>query len=316
MAQRRVTIFGGSGFIGRYVVERLADRGDVVAVAVRDVERAKFLKPLGNVGQVTPVRAPVQSDEAVRAAVAGADAVINLVGALYERGRQSFGRLHAEGPARIASAAAAAGVTSLVHVSSIGASARSAADYARSKAAGERAVREAFPQATILRPSVVFGPEDGFFNLFGGLARFLPALPLYGGGTTRFQPVYVCDVAEAVVRALDDPKARGATYELGGPEVLTFAELMRLTLRETHRRRLLVPVPYAIGELQATFFELMPKPPLTRDQLKQLRVDNVVAPDARTLADLGITPTGMAAILPSYMARYRPGGRVGRTQVA
>ncbi|MFQ5971581.1 MAG: complex I NDUFA9 subunit family protein [Alphaproteobacteria bacterium] len=316
MAFSRVTIFGGSGFIGRYIVERLADRGVVVTVAVRDPEGAKFLRPLGDVGQITPVRANLRAEESVRRAVLGADAVINLVGVLYETGRQTFKAVHEEGARAVARAARDAGASRLVHLSAIGAGPQSASAYARSKAAGEAAVMKAFPTATILRPSIVFGPEDGFFNRFAALARLLPALPLYGGGTTRFQPVYVGDVAAAVLAVLDDPATAGLAYELGGPRVYSFAELMRLTLEQIRRRRLLVPVPFLIGFLQAWFLERAPRPLLTRDQLRQLRADNIVADDAHTLAELGITPTPAETILPTYLDRYRPGGRVGRVRLA
>ena len=312
----RVTVFGGSGFVGRYVVERLADRGDVVTVAVRDPERAKYLRPLGDVGQVSPVRVDFGVEAAVKAAVSGADAVVNLVGILFESGRQTFRTCHVEGPALLARAADAAGVRSFIHVSAIGADQAAASNYARSKAAGEEAVRHAFPAATILRPSIVFGPEDGFFNRFAALSRFLPALPLYGGGHTRFQPVYVCDVADAIVAAIDTPAAAGQIYELGGPQTYSFADLMRVTLREIRRRRLLLPLPFAVGSVQAALFELLPNPPLTRDQLRQLRRDNVVAPGALGLSDLGVTPTGLETIVPTYLSRYRPGGRIGRMPVA
>lgn len=312
MEQQRVTVFGGSGFVGRYVVERLADQGAVVTVAVRDPEKAKFLRTLGQVGQVTPVAANIRDAAAVARAVEGADAVINLVGILYKRGRQSFKSIHADAPAAIARACTDAGVSRLVHVSAIGAQATGWSEYQRSKAAGEEAVHENFPGATILRPSVIFGPEDGFFNLFGMLARVTPVLPLYGGGTTRFQPVYVGDVAAAIVQALADASAAGKTYELGGPAVYTFAELMAIVLEQTRRKRLLVPVPFAIGEIQAMFLGLLPRPLVTRDQILSLKTDSVVAEGALTLADLGVQPTALEAIVPTYLRRHRRGGRLGR----
>ena len=316
MHQQRVTVFGGSGFIGRYVVERLADRDAVVTVAVRDPEKAKHLRPLGQVGQVTPVAANISDAAAVARVVEGADAVINLVGILYSQGRQNFKAIHADAPATLGRAAAEAGVARLIHISAIGASATAISEYQRSKAAGEAALRAAFPAATILRPSIVFGPEDGFFNLFGALARMLPALPLYGGGNTRFQPVYVGDVATAVVNALDDPASAGETYELGGPSVYTFAELMQIVLEQTRRRRLLVPVPFAVGEFQASLLGLLPKPPVTRDQIRSLKSDSVVGEGARTLADLAVQPTALEAIVPTYLSRYRRGGRLGRASLA
>ena len=305
MAPRRVTVFGGSGFVGRYLVERLADRDDVVTVAVRDPEHAKFLLPLGNVGQIARVRCPVQSDDAVAAVLENADAAVNLVGILSERGRRTFQAIHVDGAARIGRCAAASGVGRLVHVSAIGASLRAPSRYGRSKADGEFAICGPFPGATILRPSVMFGAEDGFLNLFAGLARLLPALPLYGGGRTRFQPVFAGDVAAAIVAALDDPATAGQTYELGGPHTYSFAELMRYMLRETGRRRCLLPVPFAVGRLQAAAFAFMPRPWVTVDQLRQLTVDNVVADGARTLHDLGIAPTTLETIAPTYLATYR-----------
>lgn len=313
MAAERITVFGGSGFLGAYVVERLADRDAVVQVAVRDPEAAKHLRPLGQVGQITPVACDIKDRDAVARAVEGADGVVNLVGILAERGRQTFRALHVDAAGEVARAAAASGARALVHVSAIGASESALSEYSRSKAAGEAAVRDAFPRATIMRPSVIFGPGDGFFNLFGGLARIAPVLPLFGGGRTRFQPVYAADVADAIVRTLFDPALAGETYELGGPRVYTFAELMELVLAETRRKRLLVPVPFFVGDIQAALAGLLPNPPVTRDQMKSLREDNVVAADARTLADLGISPTAVETIVPTYLHRYRRGGRLGRT---
>jgi len=309
MADRVATIFGGSGFIGRHLIGRLAKQGWVLRIAVRHPARAAFLKPLGDVGQITPIRAPLQDQVAIEAAVRGATAVVNLVGVLYERGAQRFAAIHARGAQGIASAAAAAGVESLVHVSSIGANLRAEAEYARSKGAGEAAVKTAFPRATILRPSIVFGPEDDFFNRFAAMARFAPALPLIGGGQTKFQPVYVGDVAAAIATCLNSTRHQGQSYELGGPGIYTFAELMTLMLREIDRRRLLIPVPFAVAEIMARPLELLPVPPLTRDQVRLLRHDNVVASGAQTLADLGITPTSVEVILPTYLDRYRPHGR-------
>jgi NADH dehydrogenase len=328
MSVRRITVFGGSGFVGRYVVERFADRDAVITVAVRDPEAAKSLRVAGNVGQVSPIACNVRDAGSVRRAVAGADSVVNLCGILAESGRQTFEAVHVDGAATIARAAAAAGVARLAHVSAIGASANATSKYARSKAAGENAVRAAFPTATILRPSVVFGPEDEFFNLFAGLARMSPVLPLFGGGKTRFQPVYVCDVAAAIVAALDDTAARGQTYQLGGPDVLSFRQLLEKMLRVIRRRRLLLPLPYIVGDAQAAILDvtwavlgpvlggLLPDPPLTRDMMRQMRVDNVVSPGAKTLADLGVAPTGLDAILPTYLARFRRGGRFGHRAMA
>jgi NADH dehydrogenase len=302
-------VFGGAGFIGRYIVKRLAARGYTVRVAGRDPERALALKPMGAPGQVLPVRAAVTDARAVAAAVAGAAVVVNCVGILFESAGSRFAAVQAEAPGLIAAAATAAGVQRLVHLSAIGADAESPSVYARTKAAGEAAVLAAFPDATILRPSIVFGAEDGFFNRFATLARFLPALPVYGGGTTRFQPVHVGDVADAVMAALDREDAKGRTYELGGPRIYSFRALIDYVLAETGRRRLVLDLPFSVGEMQARLFELLPRPPLTRDQLLLLRRDNVVADGALTLADLGITPKALEAIVPGYLARYRPAGQ-------
>ncbi len=306
---RLVTVFGGSGFIGRYIVRLLAQEGWRVNVAVRDAERAKFLKPMGDVGQVTPMAVSLRDRDAIAAAVAGADVVVNLVGILYESGRQSFEAIHHEGARTVAEAAAKAGVARLIQISAIGADPASPSLYACTKAAGEAAVRGAFPAATILRPSLVFGPEDGFFNRFAGLARVMPALPLFGGGKTRFQPVYVGDVAEAVQRVLADPNAAGKTYELAGPTIYTFRQLMELMLKEIRRKRCLVSIPFGIARLEARFLQVLPVPPLTVDQVRLLERDNVAAADAPGLAELGIAPTPVEAVIPSYLDRFRPGGR-------
>jgi NADH dehydrogenase len=303
------TVFGGAGFIGRYIVKRLAARGYTVRVAGRDPERALALKPMGVPGQILPVRASVTDPRAVAAAVSGAAVVINCVGILFESAGSKFAAVQAEAPGAIAKAASTAGAGRLIHLSAIGADAASPSVYARTKAAGEAAVAAAFPGATILRPSIVFGPEDGFFNRFGALARLLPALPVYGGGTTRFQPVYVGDVADAAMAALDREEAKGRIYELGGPRIYTFRALMDYVIAETGRRRLVLDLPYSVGEMQARLFELLPTPPLTRDQLLLLRRDNVVAEGALTLADLGIAPKALEAIVPAYLARFRPAGR-------
>jgi NADH dehydrogenase len=311
MATRRVTVFGGSGFIGRYLVERLADRGWVIKVAVRNPRRAHFLKPLGNVGQIVPFRAPLQDAEAVKAAVEGADAVVNLVGILYEGGAQSFSAVQAEGAKRVAEAAAAAGVRRLVQISAIGADQNSPAEYARSKAFGEKAVLEAFPKATILRPSIVFGREDDFFNRFAAMARISPALPLIGGGHTRFQPVFVGDVADAILAALTKPEAAGQVYELGGPRVYSFKELLSYILEVTGRRRCLIALPIKLATLEAAFLERLPGPPLlTRDQVRMLERDNVVSSGAKGLGDLGLPATPVEAVVPEYLQRYRKGGRL------
>ena len=305
MALARVVVFGGSGFIGRYVVKRLAAAGHPVRVACRDVESAKFLKPMGSVGQIAPLLTNVRYPNSVAAACEGMDWVINLVGILFESGGQTFDSVQAEGAGAIAKAASAAGASKFVHLSAIGADANSESLYAQSKAAGEAAVRDAFPTATIIRPSVVFGPEDELFNRFADLARFSPALPLIDGGHTKMQPVYVGNVADAICKALQDDACAGQTYELGGPEVMTMKEIMEYTLAEAGMKRLLLPLPSSIAALQARVLELLPKPPLTRDQLKLLAHDNVVADDAKGFADLGITPTPVEAVVPRYLGRFR-----------
>ncbi len=309
MAFRNITVFGGSGFLGRHLVRRLAQTGARVRVAVRDPEAAAFLRPMGDVGQVVPVQANIRDDASVARAVAGAEAVFNTVGILSQWGRQRFDAVHEEGAGRVARAATAAGVERLLHVSAIGADSDSSSAYARSKAAGEAAVRDGFAGATIIRPSVVFGPEDSFFNRFGALLPFTPVLPLFGGGRSRFQPVYVGDVAEAMLRLLARRDAVGGSYELGGPRVYSFKELMQLLLEVTGRRRFLVPVPFAIAKFEASFLQLWPEPLLTRDQVELLRQDSVVADGATGFAALGIEPVAAEAMLASYMRRYRRAGK-------
>jgi uncharacterized protein YbjT (DUF2867 family) len=315
MGTQRIAVIGASGFIGRSVVKRLAERGAVIAAIGRDVERSRLLAPMGDVGQIAAVRASLHDEARLRAALEHVDAVVNLAGILAERGARTFEAVHHQGPALLGRLAKAAGVKHVVHVSALAADPASPSAYARSKAAGETALRTAFPEAVILRPSVVFGPEDNFFNRFAALAQVIPVLPLIGGGVTRFQPVYVGDVAAAVVAALEDPAASGRTFELGGPRIYTFKELMRLVLAETHRRALLVPLPWGLAKLQAALLEIpskllniLPDPPLTRDQVELLKRDSVVSAGAATLADLGIAPTAVEAVLPSYIDPYRRHG--------
>ena len=303
-----VTIFGASGFLGRHIVRALANDGWRVRAAVRRPHTAHFLRPMGRVGQVQVVKANVLDEAAVDKAIHGADAVVNLVGVLSQSGRQRFEALHTQAAERIAKAAAARGVERLLHISALGVSLDSPSVYARTKALGELRVREAFPTATIFRPSIVFGPEDDFFNRFAWLARLSPVLPLIGGGHTRFQPVYVGDVARAALRVLNDPSTAGKVYELGGPEVMTMKQVMQLVLKETQRRRLLVPVPFALARIKAAFLGLLPKPMLTLDQVRLLQSDNVVSDGALTLRDLGIVPEAAEAILPTYLWRFRKTG--------
>ncbi len=305
-------VFGGSGFLGRHVVRRLARLGGSIRIPTRDLDKALPLKTAGDVGQIVPFLSSPRGDAAVARTVAGADTVINLLGILYERGASTFQAVHVEAAARIARLAKENGVKNFVHVSALGADSASRSKYARSKAAGEEAIRAFFPEAIILRPSVVFGPEDLFFNRFASMARFLPVLPLIGGGETKFQPVYVGDVADAVVAALANPDARGQTYELGGPGVYSFRQLMEIILGAVRRRRCLLPLPWGLAKLEATFLELLPSPLLTRDQVELLKVDNTLRdPKSLLFQDLGITPTALEIILPTYLDRFRAGGRLG-----
>jgi NADH dehydrogenase len=308
MATRSVaTVFGGSGFIGRYIVRRLTHKGFVVRVAVRDTEAALFLKPMGAVGQVVPLHASLANEATVHRAVEGADLVVNTVGILAEARAGDFRLIHAEGAGRVARLAAAAGVARLVHISAIGADPNAASRYAVTKGEGEALVREGFPGATILRPSLVFGPEDHLFNRFAGMARLSPVMPVICGDT-QFQPVYVGDVADAVMAALSRPDAAGATYELGGPRVWQFRELLAYILTETGRRRRMLDIPMGIARLQARLMELMPGKPLTRDQLLMLAHDNVASPDMPGLKELGVVPTPVELVVPLYLRRFQPGG--------
>ncbi len=312
MATRSVaTVFGGSGFLGRYVVKRLAEAGHVVRVAVRDTDGAGFLKPMGAVGQIVPLYAPLTSRSDIARAVEGAERVVNLVGILAERRPGDFRRVQAEGAGHVAAAAAQAGVARLVQVSAIGADPASPSQYASSKGQGEQAVLAAFPRATILRPSIVFGPEDQFFNRFAGMARLLPFLPVIAG-QTRFQPVYVGDVADAVMAAFARAEAQGRVYELGGPEVFTFAALMAWIVAQVRRRRPLVALPMWLARLQASVLERLPGKLLTRDQLLLLSRDNVAGGTLPGFAELGLTPAAIELVVPQYLQRFRPGG--GRTE--
>jgi uncharacterized protein YbjT (DUF2867 family) len=308
-----VTVFGGSGFLGRAVVRALCKRDYRIRVAVRRPELAGHLQPLGKVGQIHAVQANLRYPASVEAATRGADVVINLVGILAPSGAQTFDAVQADGARTVAKTTAAAGAR-MVHVSAIGADANSPSRYARSKAAGEAAVLSAVPSATILRPSVVFGPEDDFTNRFGALARISPALPLIGGGLTKLQPVYVGDVATAVADAVDGKTKAGATYELGGPEVLSMREIMEIILAITERNRMLISLPFGLAKLQALFLQLAPSPfTLTSDQVELLRSDNVVSETAKaaglTLEGLGIAPDSLEGVAPQYLWRFRKAGQ-------
>ncbi len=308
MATRSVaTVFGGSGFLGRYIVRRLAAEGHVVRIAVRHPANANALRVMGRVAQIVPLYASLTDEATVARAVEGSSIVVNLVGILAEAKSGDFTRLHEQGAGRIARLAANAGVARLVQMSAIGADPDSPAAYGRSKAAGEAAVREAFPDATILRPSLVFGPEDAFFNRFGAMARLSPVIPVFSGAT-RMQPVYAGDVADAVRAVVAEHAPAGGLYELGGPKVWSFRELLVWMMAEMRRTRLLVAVPPGIARIQAALLEHVPGKPLTRDQLAMLSRDNVVSEGAAGLDRLGIVPTPIELVVPSYLDRYRPGG--------
>ena len=308
-----ITVFGGTGFVGSQVVQDLARRGWRIRVAVRRPDRAYRLQTSGHVGQIQAVRCDAVDPAQVEAALRGADAAVNLVGVLHEAPGHSFEAAHVEAAGNIAAGCAAARIDRLVHVSALGANPESASRYACTKAAGEMAVREAKPDAVIVRPSVVFGAGDGFLNRFAAMATMAPALPLIGGGRTRFQPVYVGDVAAAIVRAVERADTAGRTFELGGPEVMTLEEVLKLVLRETRRRNGLIPLPFfaarAIGSAAQLTSFVGVTPVLTHDQVVSLESDNVVAGDAEGLAELGVEATGIEAIAPSYLWRYRRGGQ-------
>ncbi len=308
-----VTVYGGSGFLGRHLVRAIARTGARMRIAVRRPELAGHLQPLGGVGQIVPVQANVRYPDSLITAAEDADAVVNLVGILFSAGKQTFKSVQDEGAGNVAKAAKAAGARAFVHVSAIGADPDSASIYARTKAAGEAAVKDVLPDATIIRPSVVFGPEDEFFNRFAALARISPVLPLIGGGHTKFQPVFVGDVAQTIVAALEGRAAAKAPYELGGPEVLTMREVMERVLDYTMRKRWLVPVPFWAAKLKGAFLQWLPNPPLTLDQVRLLERDNVVSDAAikagRTLEGLGIEPVPVASVVPDYLEQFRPRGQ-------
>jgi NADH dehydrogenase len=315
-----VTVFGGTGFVGTYVVRALARRGWRIRVAARRPKLGKRLQTYGDVGQIQLVSADITNRESVDAALEGASACVNLVGILNQSAGRTFRKIHVEAATTIAAAAAAAGVERFVQVSALGADSRSPSLYARTKAEAEQAVRAALPHAVVLRPSIVFGPEDDFFNRFGALAARGPALPLIGGGKTRFQPVYVNDVAEAAAVAVVRDDVAGKTFELGGPGVYTFKELMQLTQRETMRNRPLIPMPFAAAELAGVGGDILAfaglSPALTSDQVRLLKRDNVVSAGAPGLPELGIAPTSVEAILPTYLWLYRRGGQFAEQPIA
>lgn len=327
MTSSVVTVFGGSGFLGRHLVNRLAKQGATVRVAIRDPESANFMKPMGNAGQVVPMHANINNDAQVALACTGADIVINFVGLMSEWGKNTFQNVHVAGAERVALAAKNAGATQFIQLSAVGASLKSDSHYARTKAEGEAAVKKAFPGASIIRPSVVFGPEDQFFNRFAGMAQLSPVLPVfgcptfpkitlfgengaldfdfYGDGGSKFQPVYVGDVADAIVKILETPDKAGSIYELGGPTIYSFVELMELVLKHTGRKKILVPVPFWMAMMKAWFLQLLPNPLLTCDQVTLLKSDNVIYQKAKGFKDLEIQPVAADAVLPVYLSRFR-----------
>ena len=306
-------VFGGGGFIGRHLVRRLGKTGAVVRVPSRHVSKLGFLRTAGVVGQIVPEMVSNFDEAELTATIRGADIVINLIGILAEGGKNTFTRIHTDLPARIAKVAAANGVKQLIQVSALGvADAAASSAYAKSKLAGEQAVLAAFPTATIIRPSIVFGPEDKFFNRFAAMALISPALPLIGGGHTKFQPVYVGDVADGIMAAIAHPAAAGRIYEFGGPGIYSFKALMEILLAEIGIKRFLVPLPWGLARFQAGIAEWVPGKPLTRDQVELLKYDNVLSGNCPGLADLGVTPSAVELILPTFLDRFVKGGRLGR----
>lgn len=312
-AQKLITVIGGSGFLGRHIVQALAKQGHRIRVAVRRPDLAGHVQPLGTPGQIMPVQCNLRYPESVVAACAGADVVINLVGVLYNSGAQTFKSLHSYGARIAAQAASQAGAGQFIHVSAIGVDPEAGSSYARTKAEGEAAVLQEFPQATIVRPSIVFGPEDEFFNKFAGMARFSPALPLIGGGETRFQPVYAGDIAAGIAKLVTPGEGAGKVYEFGGPQEMSFRQVLEYVLKVTGRKRVLAPLPFPLAAMAGNILSLLPWPPLTGDQVELLKTDNVVSDAAksegRTLEGLGITPEPVQAIVPSYLYRYRKAGQ-------
>lgn len=315
MQQKIATVFGGTGFIGRQIVRGLARRGYIVKVASRAPESAFFLRTAGTVGQIVPFACDYKNPASIAGAARGASVVVNCIGILCERKRGDFKRVHADLAGTIGSACTQENVRRLVHISIPGLD-KDRSRYAVTKKEGEEAIRAAFPAVTILRPSVVFGPDDNFFNKFARLIRLLPVLPLIGGGHTKFQPVYVGDVADAAIVAAQAPGAAGQVFELAGPEMVTFREMYEILFRYTGRRRPFVTLPWRLAKVKAWFMEFLPSPLLTRDQVESLKTDYTIAGGALTLADLGIAATSMDIVLPTYLERYRPGGRFAAQKAA
>ncbi len=298
-----ITVFGATGFLGRHVVAKLAKTGAIIRTPSRRKERAYFLKTSGTPGQIVPLTCNPRDETSVRAAIRGSDCVINLIGILFENKKNSFTAIHADIAENIAKACRFAGVPRLVHVSAINADMKSSSSYLRSKAEGELRVQKNFPGATILRPSIIFGPGDGFFNLFARFLPFVPFLPLFGGGVTKFQPIWVVDMADAVIASMK-PKYAGKTYEIGGPGVYSFRELLEKVLTETGYRRPFISTPWLAAKAQAFFFEMLPNPFITRDQIEMLKYDSIVDPKASGIEWLGIQPAALETILPAYLRVY------------
>lgn len=312
-----ITIFGGAGFIGSHIVQELAREGYRLKIITRIPESAYELKTYGTVGQIVACTCDYNDDNAVEEAVKGSFAVINLIGILFQKRKNNFKKAHIEIPEKIAKACKKSEVEKFIHVSAMGID-QGQSKYAKSKREGEKLVKAAFPAVTILRPSVVFGAGDNFFNMFAKLSTMLPALPLIGGGKTKFQPVFVGDIAQAVRNIIveNNQEYKGSTYQLGGPEVVTFKEIYERLLKEVNRQRALVSVPWAVAKIQGAFLGLMPKPLLTADQVRSLKTDNIIQEPAMKLEDLGVVPTSMGAILPRYLACYKRGGRFGNKKTA
>lgn len=315
LPQKIATVFGGTGFIGRYVVRDLARLGYTVKVATRMPESAYFLRPYGVVGQIVPFTTNLRDTASIDQAIAGSEIVVNCVGTLNQNRRNKFRRIHGEVPSMIGASCAKFGVSRLVHVSSMGAD-KATSQYAKSKLEGEKRLLEHFPSATILRPSVVFGPEDRFFNFFASMAQKFPVLPLIGGGRTKFQPVYVGDVSAAVTSALLRPDTFGGVYELAGPETLSLRDIYDAVFKWTGHKSVLVPLSFGLMKIKAFFLQMVPGKPLTPDQVESLKTDNVASQYALGLADLGVVPTGMELIVPGYLERFRSGGRFSDKSVA
>lgn len=317
---KTATVFGGTGFLGTQIIRELASMGVTIKVASRIPERAYFLKPCGVVGQIVPIACDYSDEESVSKAIEGSDYVVNCIGILYEKKKGDFKRVHTDLPGLIAKYCKTHNARRFVHVSALGIE-RSGAQYAKTKLAGEAAVHKEFDKASILRPSIIFGEDDSFFNMFAGMAEILPALPLIGGGKTRFHPVFVGDVADAAIQCLTanntgEDSPCGKIYELGGPEILSFKEIFEKMFYYTNRPRPLVPLPWPVAKAQARILSLLPNPLLTPDQVESLKTDNLVGENALTLKDLGINPTDMDIILPHYLVQYRPGGRFSKRESA